>query len=137
MMGKTHLAVGVAVAIPLMYYCPEQIAIVPSTLGLVGAVAPDWDLKLGIKHRTITHSIFFPILISFITSFFSLGFSYVFLATYLSHILLDSFTIMGVPLFYPIIKDKYGLRVIKTGSATDMGICISAIYLISEMIARI
>lgn len=76
-------------------------------------------------HRTITHSailslIFLSMLIGssymfkdipfYFYSRFTIGFS----VGYLSHLLLDSLTVEGIPLFYPFIKQKFRFMKFRT-----------------------
>ncbi|HIQ50991.1 MAG TPA: metal-dependent hydrolase [Nautiliaceae bacterium] len=68
--------------------------------------------KIGLKHRTLTHSIFFPftlflliILLSNLNTFFIKGF----IVGAIFHIIGDAITISGVPIFYPISKKRYFL----------------------------
>ena len=118
-------------------------AIIVST-AIAGSVAPDIDhpsSKLGKKfflkpisislnklfgHRTITHSVITALLMTIVLLVFAnmttavlnyicinsvIGFS----VGYFSHLLLDAFTIEGIPIFYPLIKRKYHLSKFKTG----------------------
>jgi len=68
--------------------------------------------EIGLKHRTLTHSIFFPfilfLIIAFIPdldTFFIKGF----IVGIILHIIGDAITISGVPIFYPISKKRYFL----------------------------
>ena len=87
-------------------------------------------------HRTITHSIFFaifsagivilpsmsiqnPLIDSMLTSF-GVGI----LIGDISHILLDSLTVSGVPFLYPILKSKFSLTKMKTGGAGEQFISV-------------
>lgn len=69
---------------------------------------------IGIKHRTVTHSIFFPLFISILgvihPIFYFIAFGV------LMHILEDAITNSGVPLLYPISDKRIGIRLFNTGS---------------------
>ncbi len=100
----------------------------------IGAILPDIDepnsyigrklpfvselLKaIGIKHRTYTHSIFFPLIIAAFgflhPIFFFIGFGA------FMHILEDFITNTGAPLFYPFYKKRVGIRLFDTGSVFE------------------
>lgn len=76
---------------------------------------PDLDLKFGLKHRGITHTIPLGIAVAFIISLF---FSYSFLDAFFAflsvliafsvHIFGDMFNIVPMAIFYPFSKKKYG-----------------------------
>lgn len=125
MTKKTHVAVGVAITLPIISVCP-----IYSVFGLLGAVIPDWDMLLGIKHRTITHSLIALLISSMVVIFINFGIGLVWFVSYTSHLILDSFTKMGVPLFYPRNKKYYGFKLIKTGGAEDLFICLLTIFFI-------
>ena len=132
MMKKTHATIAIAATIPTIAY----LNIPPvSILGIIGAMAPDWDFILGLKHRTITHSLLLLFISSFLVSLFNVNISLIWFISYFLHLIADSFTKMGVPFLYPLIKDRYGLKLIKTGGAEDMFIFILALFLISQEIA--
>lgn len=127
MTKKTHIAVGLVATLPIVYTTKNYISII----GLLGATAPDWDIILGIKHRTITHSI----LMLCITSlpFFILNFNIglIWFLNYFIHLGLDSFTKTGVPFLYPWNKKYYGFKKITTGKSEDLFLCLISIYIIS------
>lgn len=131
MTGKTHITVGIASTLPLLSLYPEF-----AFLGILGAVTPDLDLVLRIKHRTITHSLIalFLTTITVITFNFSIG--VIFGVNYLIHLFLDSFTKTGVPLFYPFSKKYYGFKLIKSGGIIDLVVCLLAIFLIFMLLSK-
>lgn len=115
MTKNTHVKVCLACVAPLVSINNFTLIF----LSVAAATLPDYDLKLKIKHRTITHCILFYIVIGALLYrvnfetfiFFSIG--------YLSHLLLDSLTKHGIPLFYPFSKKTYGLKLFKTGEKFD------------------
>ena len=130
MMGRTHIAIGVAVALPVIKYL--DLSYISSMAGaIVGSVAPDWDLYLGIKHRTITHSLLFLLTISVLIGIFNIDMAILWFIVYALHLIADSFTKMGVPFFYPFIKERYGAKLMYASGAEDL--FIITIYIISEM----
>lgn len=131
MMRKTHIAIGcVATSILLSNHIIQPLSII----GIVGATFSDIDYKLGIKHRTITHSILMLTLTSIMISFFSKDIALVWFVNYLLHLIADSFTKSGVPFLYPFIKKSYGFKLIKTGSSIDYFIAIVSLYILSEIL---
>lgn len=113
MLKRTHVITGVAITMPFIIYNP--IAVV----GLVGSYAPDFDIKLGIKHRTITHSFLMLATTTFLISFLSSYVAFVWCMNYLLHLLTDSLTVSGVPFLYPFSKKTYGLKIFKSGKMGD------------------
>lgn len=99
-------------------------------LGVLGAIAPDWDIILGIKHRTITHSFLALCVSTLIVILCNFNVGLVWGISYLTHLILDSFTKMGVPLFYPVKKKYYGFKLIKTGGAEDLFLCLVVFYIL-------
>jgi inner membrane protein len=132
MTKKTHLAIGTLVSLPVL---TNPIGLI----GILGAIAPDIDIKLGMSfHRTFTHSLFFLIFSSLGISIFSRQIALIWFISYASHLFLDSLTKAGVPLFYPI-KGKYGLRLFTTGLLFDkligiFGLFMIGVYIISLII---
>ena len=130
MMGRTHIAIGVAVALPVIKYL--DLSYISSMAGaIVGSVAPDWDLYLCIKHRTITHSLLFLLISSILVGVFNIDMAILWFIAYGLNLIADSFTKMGVPFFYPFIKERYGAKLIYASGAEDL--FIITIYIISEM----
>lgn len=132
MMGRTHMAIGVAVALPVIKYL--DLPYVYMTGSIIGSVAPDWDLYLGIKHRTITHSLLFLLISSVLVGVFNIDMAILWFIAYALHLIADSFTKMGVPFLFPFIKKKYGLKLIYASGAEDLFVLLVAIYIISEMV---
>lgn len=125
MTRKTHIAVGIVATLPLIKIFPAYILV-----GIIGSTMPDYDFKLGIKHRTITHSLLVLFLAASIIMLFNFGIGLSFGINYLIHLILDSFTKTGVPFFYPFNKKYYGLKLVKTGGVEDLFLCLLAIFLI-------
>lgn len=132
MTGRTHTAIGIAVAIPVIKYL--DLSYISMAGAIVGSVAPDWDLYLGIKHRTITHSLLFLLISSVLVGIFNIDMAILWFIAYGLHLIADSFTKMGVPFFYPFIKKRYGAKLIYASGVEDLFILVIAIYIISEMI---
>jgi inner membrane protein len=109
---------------------PQLIAI--AFIGtLIGAILPDIDepnsfighkfiffsepLKmLGIKHRSYTHSLFFPLVIALFGTFHPI-FYFIAFGSFM-HTMEDMITNSGVYLFYPFYKKRIGIRLFNTGS---------------------
>lgn len=66
---------------------------------VLGSVAPDWDLLLGIRHRTITHGLMWPLLIYLFSGGHPLMLGLA--IGWLMHILADALTHDGIPPFWP------------------------------------
>lgn len=132
MMGRTHTAIGILAAIPVIRYLDLPYFFI--TGSIIGSVAPDWDLYLGIKHRTITHSLLFLAISTIGIGLFSINMAIMWFIAYALHLLADSFTKMGVPFLYPFKKKRYGAKLIYASGAEDLFILLVAIYLISEIV---
>jgi len=116
MLNKTHLVITVffiLLFLPLINY---KISFV--IIALIATLIPDFDTKFSstgknfllrpfqffLKHRDILHSFTFAILL---TLFFVLFFpilAFGFFVGYVSHLVADSFTILGIKPFYPFKK---------------------------------
>ena len=92
-------------------------------------------------HRTITHSVIVAILMTIVL--FSLStmttgvLNYIYTNAvigysvgYFSHLLLDMFTVEGIPVFYPLIKRKYRLAKFKTGKSKKKEEIVSIIMIL-------
>ncbi|WP_238882688.1 metal-dependent hydrolase [Clostridium sp. YIM B02551] len=132
MLKKTHLAMGIATTIT--FITKDNMLIAP--LALVGSIAPDWDIYLGMKHRTLTHSLIALVGSSYLLYTFNKQLGLLWGVNYLSHIVLDSLTKRGVPLLYPFRKNYQGLKLFKTGGAEDLFISLILIYIIISVIRK-
>ena len=68
--------------------------------------------KIGLKHRTLTHSVFFPFILFLIIAFvpdLDTFFVRGFIIGIILHIIGDAITVSGVPILYPISKKRYFL----------------------------
>lgn len=127
MTKKTHLAIGTLVSLPMI---TNPLGLI----GILGAIAPDLDIKLGERfHRTFTHSLFFLIFSSCGFAVISKQIATIWFISYASHLFLDSLTKTGVPLFYPI-SGRYGLRWFTTGLLFDKLIGIFGLFMIGMYI---
>ncbi|MEM2954530.1 MAG: metal-dependent hydrolase [Candidatus Nanoarchaeia archaeon] len=98
---------------------------------LIGTFLPDLDIKLKLKHRGYTHTIWPVILalifggvfskVQFIALTFALGYG--------SHLFVDMLTPFGIAPFLPIYKRKIS-GPIETGSILEFGIVIALLILI-------
>jgi inner membrane protein len=128
-MKKTHLFTGIALTIPFISL--SNIILLPA---VIGSVAPDWDYRIGIKHRTITHSLIALIISSAFLGTFNIKLGLLWALNYTVHLLLDSLTKMGVPLLYPWRKKYYGKKLFRTHGAEDGLLALISIYIISSLI---
>lgn len=129
-----HALTGVVVTGALIYYTP--VAVVPGVLGVFGSYAADYDGRLGLKHRGISHSLLAPFILGLIAFVFSPSFGIVFGINYLIHIVLDSFTVMGVPLLMPVSKKYFGLKLIRTGGEVEIFMLLALLWIITEVVAN-
>lgn len=103
MMKKSHLAIGAAAAYaltpPALGWPPFHIS--PEILAgsLLGSVLPDFDLKLGIPHRGITHWLIWPALVYWLLPHpiaFGLAIGWA------AHLLADCLTVEGLRPLWPL-----------------------------------
>lgn len=73
-------------------------------------------LFFWLGHRGLTHTLLALAAVSAVTLYFlPLHTALAFIAGYSSHLLADSLTRSGVPLVWPLLDHRYGLKVLKTG----------------------
>lgn len=133
MVGFTHLTFSL-----MLFGSANPVDIV---LAGVGSVFPDIDLiksssqknsKNGVsfKHRGIMHTPFLALCIFLIYYVIFKNLMILpFIIGYLSHIFLDFLTVSGVPILYPISKNRFNLMRIKTGSSIDKNLGIFFLFL--------
>lgn len=116
--SKVHIVVGTGVSIALT--CVFRLPYENVWIGMFASILPDVDTRkswlgrwipvwLFTKHRGVTHSLLGLFVISFLcflcTNFYA---AFLFFFGYLSHLILDSYTPMGVPWKWP--KNKRSRR---------------------------
>lgn len=131
MIKKTHIALGIVSILPLVGHV--NLLYIP--FGLIGAVFPDYDYMVGLKHRGITHTLLLLMITTAVMLIFSPQLALIWGISYLTHLVGDSITKTGIPALYPLSKKYYGLKLIKTKGAEDLLILLICIYIISEFIA--
>ncbi len=146
MVGTTHAAVGAALGVSLSVVTPHYT---PLTLALVAgfaALLPDIDQPFSIigrrahvarymHHRGITHTGLALLVVGFASLIlFPLPIAVAIFVGYGSHLLLDSLTPSGIPLWYPQ-KRKFRLAKIRTGGFIDHSIAILALMELFAVIA--
>lgn len=127
MMKRTHLLMGLAVTIPFVNW--NNAMLVP--ISVVVSFAPDIEHVIGTKERGIMHSMLWLILMTTILLFINYELGFLCFLSYGSHLLLDSFTLKGIPLMYPITKRPFGIRLIKARGSEDMFMALMFLYLIA------
>ena len=133
MMKKTHLSIGLACSLPFLI---SGTVLPYSVIGILGSIAPDWDFKLHLKHRTITHSITLLLLSTILIYKVNVDICYIWFLNYLLHLIADSLTKKGTPFLYPFKKKYYGLKLFKTGSFTDYLFFLVSIYFLYYQITH-
>ncbi|NMB50654.1 MAG: metal-dependent hydrolase [Bacteroidales bacterium] len=81
------------------------------------------------EHRTIMHSLLGLIIFTVCMIFISKKFTSYFALGYITHLLADSFTLNGIPLFYPKLQ-AIGIKKIKTGSKQEMTIKYVCLFIV-------
>lgn len=145
MMYYTHLAFGFLAGLFLF-----PISSLPPIwfLGLVllGALLPDidhresiiskwmyplaWVISFFFKHRGIIHSLFFIAgLFGVISSFFGPAYAFPLVTGFLSHVIIDSFTVRGINYLYPLTTFRV-MGFIETGKTGEMLLFLLLLVLI-------
>ncbi len=144
MLFRTHIAFAIFLILLFLAKIEHKITFV--LVLFVAAIIPDIDtrfskigkrkifrlLQFFVKHRGLFHSFFFLIFITLILVLFLPIASLPFFLGYASHLVLDSFTIEGVSLFYPFKKRIFGS--IKTGGKNEIILLIVITLLSVAMI---
>lgn len=122
------LALGLTIAIQSS---SEPIAAVSLSL-LTGfaAYTPDLDIKLGISHRGITHSLLAVVALALLVWHVAPTLLVYIVGGYVSHLLADMLTVSGIQLFFPF-KWRLNLLRLRTGGVVDrlIGLCASVMML--------
>ena len=140
MTGKVHCILGVSTAIAVTICYPEFEMFGTTLYPLAGVVTaaggsylPDIDIeqsRLGqkhkwlskhLKHRGITHTLLIPailILLQFLSAPIPILPSLIFGFNigYVAHIIADLFNKKGVPILWPLVREKVHIASIKTAS---------------------
>ncbi len=139
MMRRTHAAAGLALGLGLCLTSHQPLlnTALYALLTQASALLPDIDLKLHIKHRTVTHSLLALLLVSLGTWYtVPLLVPYVALG-YGSHLVLDFLTVWGIPIFWPWSR-RFRLLKISTGGRIDslfaVGALCAALYCVVRMV---
>ena len=144
---KTHINGGILVGLYVSLQMTNMSIVSKGVLlggTIVGSLLPDIDHKnsyIGQKvktvskvinklagHRKLFHAPLFYLLLYSIAlgmvtkNFLLVGLNGLFLGI-LSHLVLDSFTIGGLPWFYPLSKKKFSLGKVKTNSKLEDILC--------------
>jgi inner membrane protein len=133
--------VGLALGLGLALYTREQPinALAIAALTSAAAVLPDIDLRLGIKHRGITHTAAALLTIfglSGVVPEIGATLDYV-LMGYASHLFVDMLTPHGIPLLYPVVQRNVRLARFRTGGVVDHGLGIVAAAVAVVLLWRI
>jgi len=122
MLFHTHVLLGLLAFLFIHNYLPGNEYVI-LLLILVGSILPDIDehkskaaqlsgilgniVSFFAKHRGIFHSFLFPFLVCGILAYFwSYPYALAFFIGYLAHLIGDSLTPMGIPVFYPFSNWK-------------------------------
>ena len=127
MTRKTHVSLGIALTLPLL---TNRVVNAYAVLGLLGSLAPDWDFKLYIPHRTLTHCLLTLSLSTYLIYNLNIDICISWFLNYFLHLFADSLTKRGIPLFYPFSRKYYGARLFKTGGIMDFLLFLFSILFI-------
>ncbi len=136
---KTHLAIGVAVALYFSNFVSSPVIFIPVVL--LTSILPDIDSGfsyLGKKsffkpvqwttnHRGILHSYTFCIFVSLILALFYPVLALPFFVGYSFHLIGDSFTVKGIKPFWPLKFISKGP--VKTGGKIEKSIFFTFLFI--------
>lgn len=101
-------------------------------VAFIGAMLPDLDIKIKNLHRKIFHNVWFLAIVLFVLfrlNFIDNSFAIVFSIGFLSHLVADSLTHMGIMPLWPVPVPKFNGPV-KTGSLGEYGLMLGMILVI-------
>jgi len=128
----THIAGAILFFLILAHLLHIQYILIGIFFASWIAVFPDMLDKLIGNHRGLGHSIIWIVPFS-IVGFFNFTIAAAMMIGFLSHLLLDIFTVHGSPLLYPIKKTKFVAlskrRRIRTGTNQDKAVFIFLLFL--------
>lgn len=137
MQKYTHLVFAL-----LLFLLLNQVFHFPMYLALfafMGAMLPDMDLKVKKLHRKIFHNIWFLMIVLFVL--FELAFidqrvAIVFSIGFISHLIADSLTHMGIMPLWPIKKPHFNgpFKTGKMGEYLLLTIMILIIFFVGNLI---
>ena len=137
MLFKTHLALGILVSIITISYLQPSNQLLFSVILVFASIFPDidhpkskigniaWPISYLFEHRGFFHSLFGLILFSVLVLLVSKSYIYLtaFILGYLSHLVADSLSVLGIMPFHPITKFRLkGL--VHTGSILETSLFI-------------
>lgn len=145
MIWKTHLAIGLAVALYFLPFVNNEFIFFPVVV--VASMIPDIDsafsvvgkkrifkpIQLMTGHRGILHTYTFCMAVSILFAFFVPVLALPFFLGYSFHLFADSFTVMGIKPFWPFKMKSKG--VVKTGGPIDKGIFV--VFVIIDVVLSI
>lgn len=150
MLYTNHLLVSNAVALPIMAQT-NTLNLTNFLVFNLGVLLPDIDephsvigqrtlglsniIKSVFGHRGITHTIFFPLALFFLSALFTvkidaLSLSYLLAFGATLHIIEDSFSKNGVHWLQPLSKVKYRIPLYTTGGAVERTLGVLSILFI-------
>ena len=128
----THIAGSILFFLILAHLLHIQYILIGIFFAAWISVFPDVLDKLIRNHRGLGHSIIWIVPFS-IVGFFNFTIAAAMMIGFLSHLLLDIFTVHGNPLLYPIKKTKFVAlskrRRIRTGTNQDKAVFIFLLFL--------
>ena len=145
MLKRTHLAIGLAVALYFLPLVNNQVLFF--AVVMISSILPDVDssvssigrrvifrpLQAMVKHRGFLHSYTFCIGIAVVLAFFFPILALPFFLGYSFHLFADSFTPRGIKPFWPFKVESKGI--VKTGGRLDRVVfysflVVNAVFLI-------
>lgn len=130
MMKHTHLIFGFLSFLILNNFF--KLPIYYAIFALIGAVLPDLDIKVKSLHRKIFHNIWFLAITVFSLMYFTIIDRNVAVALstgFISHLVGDSLTHMGIMPLWPISRPKFNGPV-RTGGTSEYILLVAVILAI-------
>lgn len=129
MLKKTHLAIGISLALYFLPFVKNKLFFIPVVL--IASLLPDVDsissnigrrrflppVQTILRHRGPLHSYTICIVISLIFASYAPILALPFFLGYSFHLLADSFTVSGIRPFWPLKYQTSGI--VRTGSLID------------------
>ncbi|MDO8563699.1 MAG: metal-dependent hydrolase [Nanoarchaeota archaeon] len=147
MLRRTHLAIGIGIALYFLPHVTNKLLFIP--IVLIASLLPDVDsitssagswrffrpIQMMVNHRGFFHSYTFCIIVTILLTFLYPISALPFFLGYSFHLLADSFTVQGIKPFPPFKAESKGP--IRTGSKVEQGILLTFIMIDVVLFIRI
>lgn len=129
---KRHTHVIFAILLFVIFSIYYKFPLFYGIFAVMGTLIPDIDIKFRDVHRRLFHNIWFLAIILIIGFYFNLinqTIAIIFSIGFISHLIADSLTHMGIMPFWPIEKPRFR-GPMRTGSKGEFALMIMMLFVI-------